>query len=52
MIGDQTINLAHQIIRAKATVNELTLQKPSGLAAQMARTKLADLRRQARTLFR
>ncbi|QJD53464.1 hypothetical protein QDW38_gp55 [Microbacterium phage Lynlen] len=52
MIGDQTINLAYRIIRAKATVNELTLQKPSGLAAQMARTKLADLRRQARTLFR
>lgn len=52
MIGDQTINLAHQIIKAKATVNELTLQKPNGLATQYARRKLADLRRQARILFR
>ncbi|QDH93470.1 hypothetical protein PBI_ARROYO_54 [Microbacterium phage Arroyo] len=52
MNGDRTIDLANQIITTKASVNELTLRKPHGLAAQMARTKLADLRRQARTLFR
>lgn len=52
MTGDRTINLAYQIIRAKATVNELTLHNPSSLATQIARTKLADLRRQARILFR